>query len=64
VQQCLHISRIGFGLDSARAKKVSSGMIDSAVLELSRSVNIQDDPNARLLPEVSLQEVSKILLLW
>jgi malate dehydrogenase (oxaloacetate-decarboxylating) len=51
---------LGLGVISTKAKIVSPGMIDAAVYELSNSVNILDDPQERLLPEVSrLQEVSK-----
>lgn len=51
---------LGLGIICAQAERVSSGMIDVSIDELSRSVNIQDDPHQRLLPQVSqMQEVSK-----
>ncbi|OEC86373.1 MULTISPECIES: NAD-dependent malic enzyme [Methanobacterium] len=63
VAQCnnaLIFPGLGLGIICAHAKRVTSGMIDAAVKELSNSVNLQDDHHSRLLPEVSrLQEVSK-----
>ncbi|MEN6593114.1 MAG: malic enzyme-like NAD(P)-binding protein [Methanobacterium sp.] len=51
---------LGLGVICSRAKRMTSGMIDAAVVELSRSVELQDNHPTRLLPEVSrLQEVSK-----
>jgi len=51
---------LGLGVICSRAKRMTSGMIDAAVVELSSSVELQDDHLTRLLPEVSrLQEVSK-----
>ena len=51
---------LGLGVISAKAKRVSPGMIDAAVNELRNSVNIINDPNERLLPDLSnLREVSK-----
>lgn len=51
---------LGLGIVCSKAKRVTSGMIDAAVEELSRSVKLQGDYHARLLPKVSeLQEVSK-----
>jgi malate dehydrogenase (oxaloacetate-decarboxylating) len=63
VAQCnnaLVFPGLGLGVICARAKRVTSGMIDAAVEELSKSAKLQDDYHARLLPEVSrLQEVSR-----
>ena len=63
VAQCnnaLIFPGLGLGIICAKAKRVTSGMIDAAVKELSNSVNLQDDHHSRLLPEVSrLQEVSR-----
>jgi len=63
VAQCnnaLVFPGLGLGVICARAKRVTSGMIDAAVEELSKSVKLPDDYHARLLPEVSrLQEVSR-----
>ncbi|MEL7670596.1 NAD-dependent malic enzyme [Methanobacterium sp.] len=63
VAQCnnaLIFPGLGLGIICAQAKRVTSGMIDAAVKELSNSVNLQDDHHSRLLPEVSrLQEVSR-----
>ncbi|MCZ3365585.1 MULTISPECIES: NAD-dependent malic enzyme [Methanobacterium] len=63
VAQCnnaLIFPGLGLGIICAHAKRVTSGMIDAAVKELSNSVNLQDDHHSRLLPEVSrLQEVSR-----
>jgi malate dehydrogenase (oxaloacetate-decarboxylating) len=60
VAQCnnaLIFPGLGLGIISSQAKRVSSGMMDAATIELANSV---DDDNTRLLPEVSrLQEVSK-----
>jgi malate dehydrogenase (oxaloacetate-decarboxylating) len=51
---------LGLGVISSQAERVSHGMIDAAVDELSISVNSQDELNERLLPDVSnLKEVSK-----
>ncbi|MGZ7108014.1 MAG: NAD-dependent malic enzyme [Methanobacterium sp.] len=51
---------LGLGIISSHAERVTSGMIDAATLELANSVNIHNDFNVRLLPEVSrLREVSK-----
>lgn len=51
---------LGLGVICARAKRMTSGMIDAAVVELSRSMELPDDHHTRLLPAVSqLQEVSK-----
>ncbi len=51
---------LGLGIISSHAQRVTSPMIDAATLELANSVNIHDDFNVRLLPEVSrLREVSK-----
>lgn len=51
---------LGLGVICSRAKRMTSGMIDAAVVELSRSVELRDNHLTRLLPEVSqLQEVSK-----
>lgn len=51
---------LGLGVICARPKRVTPGMINAAVEELSLSVHIGDDLNARLLPKVSmLREVSK-----
>jgi Malic enzyme len=62
VPQCnnaLIFPGLGLGIICAKVKKVTSGMIDAAVKELSNSVGLQDDHHPRLLPEVSkLQEVS------
>jgi malate dehydrogenase (oxaloacetate-decarboxylating) len=62
VTQCnnaLIFPGLGLGIICAGAKRVTSGMIDAAVKELSNSVNLQDDHHSRLLPEVSkLQKVS------
>ncbi|MEN6292929.1 MAG: NAD-dependent malic enzyme [Methanobacterium sp.] len=62
VAQCnnaLIFPGLGLGIICAQAKRVTSGMIDAAVKELSNSVNLQNDHHSRLLPEVSrLQEVS------
>ena len=63
VAQCnnaLIFPGLGLGIICAHAKRVTSGMIDAAVKELSNAVNLQDDHHSRLLPEVSrLQEVSR-----
>jgi malate dehydrogenase (oxaloacetate-decarboxylating) len=63
VSQCnnaLIFPGLGFGIICVQAEKVSPGMIDVSIEELTRSVNIQDDPNERLLPQMSeMQEVSK-----
>ncbi len=63
ISQCnnaLIFPGLGLGIICSRAKRVTSGMIDAAVEELSRSVNLHGDYHTRLLPEVSrLQEVSK-----
>lgn len=63
VTQCnnaLVFPGLGLGIICARAKRVTPGMINAAVEELSNSVNLQGDHHVRLLPEVSkLQEVSK-----
>ncbi len=62
VAQCnnaLVFPGLGLGIICAQAKRVTSGMIDAAVKELSDSVNLQDDHHSLLLPKVSnLQEVS------
>ena len=62
VAQCnnaLVFPGLGLGIICAKAKRVTSGMIDAAVKELSNSVNLQDDHHSLLLPKVSnLQEVS------
>jgi malate dehydrogenase (oxaloacetate-decarboxylating) len=51
---------LGLGVISAQAGRVSPGMIDAAVVELSQSINILDDPNERLLPDITnLRKVSK-----
>jgi len=51
---------LGLGVISAKAERVSPGMIDAAVDELRHSVNILDDPSERLLPDLSnLKKVSK-----
>jgi malate dehydrogenase (oxaloacetate-decarboxylating) len=50
---------LGLGVISAHAKRMTSGMIDASIVELSRSVELGDN-HSRLLPAVSkLQEVSK-----
>ncbi len=50
---------LGLGIISCQAERVTSGMMDAAIIELANSVNFQE-ANTRLLPEVSkLQEVSK-----
>ena len=63
IAQCnnaLMFPGLGLGVISAQAGRVSPGMIDAAVNELSNSVNILDDPKESLLPDVSnLREVSK-----
>jgi len=62
VAQCnnaLVFPGLGLGIICAQAKRVTSGMIDAAIKELSDSVNLQDDHHSILLPKVSnLQEVS------
>ena len=51
---------LGLGIICAQAERVSPGMIDAAVEELKHSVNIQNDPNERLLPDLSnLKKFSK-----
>jgi malate dehydrogenase (oxaloacetate-decarboxylating) len=63
VAQCnnaLIFPGLGLGTISSQARRVSSGMLDAAVVELASAVNIRDDPHKRLLPEISqLKEVSK-----
>ena len=62
VAQCnnaLVFPGLGLGIICAQAKRVTSGMIDAAIKELSNSVNLQDDHHSILLPKVSnLQKVS------
>jgi malate dehydrogenase (oxaloacetate-decarboxylating) len=51
---------LGLGVISAKAERVSHGMIDAAVDELRHSVNILDDSSERLLPDLSnLKKLSK-----
>lgn len=51
---------LGLGIISSQAERVTPGMMDAATLELANSVNIVNDFNMQLLPEVSrLREVSK-----
>lgn len=51
---------LGLGIICAQAERVSPGMMDVSIHELSRSLEIQDDPQERLLPQVSqMQDVSK-----
>ena len=51
---------LGLGIICAQAERVTPGMMDVSIDELSRSVKIQDDPTERLLPQVSqMQDVSK-----
>lgn len=63
VAQCnnaLIFPGLGLGIISSQAKRVSSGMLDAATIELANSVNVQDNTLPQLLPEVSkLQKVSK-----
>ena len=44
---------LGLGIISAQARRVSQGMIDISIEELSNSVDIMKDPHERLLPQVS-----------
>jgi malate dehydrogenase (oxaloacetate-decarboxylating) len=49
---------LGLGIISSQAERVTSGMMDAAIIELANSVDLNN--TTRLLPEVSeLQEVSK-----
>ena len=50
---------LGLGIISSQAMRVTSGMMDAAIMELASSVDLEGE-TPRLLPEVSkLQEVSK-----
>lgn len=51
---------LGLGIISAQAKRVSQGMIEVGIDELSNSVDILNDPQERLLPPVSkMPEISR-----